>query len=354
MVSTAREGAGGIASVISTYAACGLFERWPILTLDSHVTGSASRKLIVFAGALTHFVGKLLRGRIGLLHVHAASGSSFWRKSCFVCVAFLFRKPVLLHIHGGNFMSFYEDSYGPIRRRMVRYILEHSTRVITLSPIWRGRLLTIAPRATIVNIPNPVMVASGKPRKLRCRVVLFLGRISAEKGVFDLIKAWKQVSAAVGGWLVLAGDGDLDTARSEIVRLGLSDSVELPGWISGVAKDELFARADVCVLPSYFEGMPMSLLEAFGSGIPCAASAVGGIPDIMSDGVEGRLIKPGDIQALADVLIQMLSDKEQYARMSQAALARFHSDFAANVVIPKLEKLYREIGMNPVRADINI
>jgi glycosyltransferase involved in cell wall biosynthesis len=177
---------------------------------------------------------------------------------------------------------------------------------------------------------------------------LFLGKLAAAKGVFDLLVAWQQVCTRVGGArLVLAGDGDLDAARQQIVRLGLGDSVELTGWVSGAVKDRLIARTAVCVLPSYFEGMPMSLLEAMGQGIPCVASTVGGIPDMITQGVEGCLIQPGDVQALADALIETLTHEERYAAMSLAALARFTADFSADVVIPKLEKLYDEMGISP-------
>lgn len=348
MVGTAREGAGGIASVIATYAAHGLFARWPIVTLDSHVVGAKWRKGWAFMDAVVRFFIMLLLGRVWLLHLHTSSGPSFWRKACFACLAFAFGRPVLLHIHSGEFMSFYRDGCGEMQRGVVRFVLSRSVRVIALSPSWRELTLTIEPRARVVCISNPVIAVDGRPRQLRERVVLFLGKLAAAKGVFDLLVAWKRVRADVdGARLVLAGDGDLDAARQQIARLGLADSVELTGWVSGAVKDRLIARTAVCVLPSYFEGMPMSLLEAMGQGIPCVASTVGGIPDMITQGVEGCLIQPGDVKALADALIEMLTHEERYAAMSQAALARFTSDFSANVVIPKLEKLYGEMGISP-------
>ncbi len=348
MVGTAREGAGGIASVISTYAAHRLFERWPVVTLDSHVVSSKWRKGWAFVDALMRFFFMLLSRRVGLLHLHTSSGPSFWRKACFALLAFAFGRPVLLHIHSGEFMSFYRDGCGRMRRSLVNFVLARSARVIALSPSWRALTLSIEPRARVICIPNPVIAADERPRRLHEPVVLFLGKISAEKGVFDLLAAWGQVCASVdGARLVLAGDGDLDAARKQIMRSGLADSVEVPGWISGAVKDAFFARTAVCVLPSYFEGMPMSLLEAMGCGIPCVASSVGGIPDMITQGVEGCLIQAGDVQALAKGLMELLSDEERYAAMSQAALARFRSEFSADVVIPRLEKLYTEMGMTP-------
>lgn len=347
MVGTARDGAGGVASVIATYAEHGLLHRWPVVTLASHVVGNKWQKLAVFLKALLQYVVLLARGRVELVHLHSSAGPSFWRKTCFALLAFAWGKPVILHLHSGLFMTFYEQDCGPlgsIRRRIVRYVLECSKCVIALTPSWRERYLSIAPRANIVCIPNAVRVSGGAPRRLEQRNVLFLGQISADKGVFDLIDAWREVRRRVSdARLVIAGDGDLERARECIARAGLEDSVELPGWVSGAAKDQLLQSTQVCVLPSYFEGMPMSLLEAFGHGIPCVATKVGGIPDVIKDGAEGRLVQPGDIRALTAALVDVLSNSEQFLRMSVAARSRFEREYAVDVVIPKLERLYASL-----------
>jgi glycosyltransferase involved in cell wall biosynthesis len=308
--------------------------------------GSRWRKLRAFGVALLRYALLLVRGQVGLLHLHASADASFWRKTCFAYPALVCRIPVVVHIHSGQFASFYADHCGPLRRRLVRLILERSCRVIALSPAWREITLKIAPRATVVCIPNPVLAAGGQPRQLRRRVVVFLGKVSAQKGVYDLIQAWRLVQEQlVETRLVIAGEGEVEAARQQVAALGLTHCVTMPGWVTGVAKDALLAEAEICVLPSYFEGMPMSLLEALGLGIPCVASTVGGIPDMITDGVEGRLVLPGDVHALAHALIDVLSDEVRYADMSRAALARFVSDYAADVVIPKLESLYAELGM---------
>ena len=95
MVGTARDGAGGVASVIATYAAHGLFRRWPIVTLASHVVGNKWQKLAAFLKALLQYVVLLVRGRVELVHLHSSAGPSFWRKTCFALPAFACRKPVI-------------------------------------------------------------------------------------------------------------------------------------------------------------------------------------------------------------------------------------------------------------------
>jgi len=345
MVGTAPDGAGGVASVIATYATHGLLQRWPVVTLTSHVVGSKGQKLAAFLGALLRFIGLLVQRRVTLVHLHASADASFWRKTFFALLALACRKPVILHLHSGLFVAFYQKNCGPLRRFIVRFVMEYSARVIALSPSWQMQYLAIAPCANIVCIPNTVLVKAGGARRTIARNVLFLGQISAEKGVFDLLAAWPQVLRQVSdARLILAGDGEMARARQTVNDLGIAASVELPGWVSGVAKQSLLENADINVLPSYFEGMPMGLLEAFALGIPCVASRVGGIPDMLTDGVEGRLVDAGDVPALAAAIIEVLSHSEQYACMSRAASERFAENYSANVVMPKLERLYAELG----------
>jgi glycosyltransferase involved in cell wall biosynthesis len=355
MVGTAREGAGGIASVIAAYAAYGLFSRWPVITLESHVLGSKWRKLCSFAIALTRYLLLLARRRIALLHLQTSSGPSFWRKSCFALPAFLMRVPVITHIHSGRFTSFYEDC-GVVRRGLIRFVLERSALVVALSPTWRGRILEIAPKSTVVSLPNPVVAEAGPPRQLTRRSAVFLGKISVEKGVIDLVQAWQRVRESLAdSQLIIAGAGErmaVEAVRERIAALGLNGFVTLPGWVVGEAKSVLLAESAVCVLPSYHEGMPMSLLEALGAGVPCVASTVGGIPDMIADGIEGRLVAPGDVPALAAALIDVLSDNARYAAMSEAALKRFTAEFAADVVMPKLESLYSALGAEPIAVKL--
>jgi glycosyltransferase involved in cell wall biosynthesis len=348
MIGTAYEGQGGVASVITVYLTHGLFRRWPLTFIHSHVMGSYREKLQAYALGMCRFVRMLLAGEVALLHLHVSSGPSFWRKSSFALLAFLFRVPVIAHAHSGAFIDFYHQRCGPLRRRIVRFVLERSARVIVLSNGWREKFRLIAPQARLVCVPNPVFGCSSEPRQLQGRSILFMGKLCREKGVFDLLAALAVLRARLPGIrLVLAGNGDMDAVRAHAAALRLLDAVVLPGWVSGDTKAEFMRQGTVLVLPSYAEGMPMCLLEAMSAGMPCVATNVGGIPDILSDGVQGCLVAPGDVPALAAALEQLLTDKELYARMSEASLARFRAEFAVEVVMPRLEHLYSELGLTP-------
>jgi glycosyltransferase involved in cell wall biosynthesis len=256
--------------------------------------------------------------------------------------------PVIAHVHSGRFLEFYRGRSAPLRR-FIRFVLERSARVIALSPIWSDKLRLIAPQARLICVPNPALAATGRPRRLPGRNVLFLGKLAKEKGIFDLLEALALIRRRLPDTrLVMAGEGDSEAARMRTAALGLGDAVTLPGWVSGDAKDQLLRDASVFALPSYSECMPMSVLEAMATGIPCVASNVGGLPDIVTDGVEAHLTHPGDVAGLAHALERLLIDGEDYARMSSAALRRFDTQFAADVVMPRLEHLYAEFGVSPV------
>ena len=109
MVGPSLESRGGIASVVDNYARAGLFKKWPIRYVNSHVEGSKGKKFIAALGAFTTFAQLLVLRQVKVLHVHVARDISFWRKSVFILLAYAARCPVLIHLHSGGFPDFYAN-----------------------------------------------------------------------------------------------------------------------------------------------------------------------------------------------------------------------------------------------------
>ena len=143
-----------------------------------------------------------------------------------------------------------------------------------------------------------------------------------------------------------AGDGDLDEAERAIASMGLADRVRIHGWIEPRHRDELLARATVFVLPSHAEGLPMSLLEAMAAGCPVVATAVGGIPDLVSHGVNGLLVEPGDAQALADAVGRVLADPKLARSLGRAARATVAARFTPGSSLERLGQIYTALGLD--------
>ncbi|MGZ3180893.1 MAG: glycosyltransferase family 4 protein [Telluria sp.] len=343
MIGTHLNTMGGIASVVNVYAASGLFERYPVLYVASHCDGGKAAKLGIMLKGYARFLGLLLRGRVGLVHIHVASRASFWRKSVFFLLAFLFRKPAVFHLHGGEFRIFYERESGALKRAFIRFVLRHSAHVIVLSQPWKAWIAAISGNPNVDVISNPVVMPASVPAwaDRHGGKVLCLGRMNKGKGSYDLLQA----AASAPVELYLGGDGELEQVQARARELGIADRVHVLGWVRGDTKQRELSSASVFVLPSYNEGLPMSVLEAMANGLPIVSTPVGGIPEAVQDGVEGFLVQPGDVQALADRLARLAADPELAHRMGAAAREKVARSYSTQAVVPRIEQIYQQLGV---------
>jgi glycosyltransferase involved in cell wall biosynthesis len=345
MLGTAFETKGGISSVVNVYRRAGLFERFSIIYLSTHTDGSPLEKMRLCAAAWLRYMALLMRGKVALTHVHISTGMSFWRKLLFFVPALIVAAPVILHLHGADFAEFYDE--GSKRRKWwIRTSFDKAAGIIVLSNSWLRWARGISCNPLIVAIYNPVALPPVVDFSLRGRTgILFLGQLGSRKGTYDLLQA---VASVVDKHprleLVLAGDGEAAQVKSEVDRLGLGAHVEVLDWVSGREKSTLLERAAIYALPSYCEGLPMSVLEAMAVGLPVVCTPVGGVPEAVTDGREGRMIMPGDVGALADALDSLLSQRDLRRRMGEAARHKIESTFSVAHVIPQVERLYEQLG----------
>jgi glycosyltransferase involved in cell wall biosynthesis len=325
----------------------------------THDGGGIGRRIAFFLKALTQLTGLLLASQVALVHLQMAAHGSCWRKSAFLLLAQLFGVPTLLHLHGSEFRDFYEKECGRLRRRLIRYVLESASTVIVLSARWHAYLATITSGARLLTIHSFVNVKrlseaerASVPRS--SNTILFIGLIGRRKGIYDLVRALPEVIKAMpDARLVAAGTGEIDAVRRCAREAGVDDRVLLPGWVSGVDKLRLLEEAAVYVLPSYNEGVPLSILEAMTVGLPVVATPVGGIPDVLRDGEDGYLVPPGSPNELSRRIIELLNDRGLRERMGESARRRLHAKFSAHIAVPALIALYQEYGADAAlpRAD---
>jgi glycosyltransferase involved in cell wall biosynthesis len=355
MVGTDPLSHGGIASVLATWRSGGLFERWPIAYIVTHREGRRRDKLATAARALAAFAALAWRHGRGVLHVHAASRWSFWRKSTYMAVALLARWPVIFHLHGGGFAHFLNEECGPLARKAVRFFLDRATVIVVVSERWAGWMHGITANPRIVCLPNPVALppATGGPRERG--LVAFVGRCREGKGVFDLLDAIAEIAPSRPALrLECAGDGELGRVVERAAALGIDDRVRLRGWIGARERDDLLARASVFVLPSHAEALPVGLLEAMAAGCAVVASRVGGIPDLVHDGTNGLLAPPRDPSALARALATVVDDPELAARLGREGRATVAERYTLELALERREQVYGALGVprGPIRAPV--
>jgi len=345
MVGLSFDTPGGMTAVARIYCDVGFLSEWNVSYLSSYVRPGLTMQLRVMARALLSFFGMLATSKVSLLHVHSAAKGSFWRKSIFCALARVFSVPYIFHIHSGYFPVFVRDDCGPLARWWVRYTLRHARCVIALTSSWRVALEELAPGLRVEVLGNPVIVPDILPvRREKPMHVLFLGYLAETKGVFDLVMAIPRVLESVPeAVFTIAGDGDKDSVTRQVNALGVQNAVTLPGWVDGIAKDDLLASADVLVLPSYFEGLPVCILEAMAIGVPVVSTAVGGIPEVLENGACGTLINPGDVEAMAAAIVTFLLDRETTERVCKRAFERAKEVYSAPVIVGALAEMYRKI-----------
>ncbi len=177
-------------------------------------------------------------------------------------------------------------------------------------------------------------------------VCLFVGRLSREKGLMDLMEAWRSVTNA----MLLIGGPDMDghpwnvgpAAREFVARHRLESSVRFLGSVSDVAS--LLRAADVAIQPSHFEALGLSAIEALASGVPVVASAVGGLLDFMVDGENGKLCPPKDPTALAAAIRAVVDDGELRRRLAAGARASVLAEYDEAVVSERFGALLRQLA----------
>jgi glycosyltransferase involved in cell wall biosynthesis len=327
MLGTAPTGQGGIASVLREYAAAGWFDGGAVRLLVTHHDRSRWGRVGPALSVLVRLVWALAQGR--------------------VLPAFLLRVPVLAHLHGSDFEPFYAEG-GAVRRACLRFMLRRSFRVLALSTQWCEWVRSVEPQARVQLMFNSLQGLSAEAAALEPAerpTALFLGRISERKGTFTLLQAFARVATRLpGARLLVGGDGEVERFKAECQRLGLSECVDVLGWIDGAQKQALLRDAWLLVLPSHREGLPMAILEALAQGRPVISCPVGGIPEAVVAGATGLLVPPGNVLALAEALEQLLSDRPLARQLGAAALAHFQARFSHRANLPQLLALYREAG----------
>jgi glycosyltransferase involved in cell wall biosynthesis len=337
------EAPGGIAVYVRVMQQTPLWTDWNIRHIITHRDGSAAAKVAAFAHGALLFIAELIRFRPGVVHLHAASETSFMRKGILLWISRLAGVPVVIHMHGSNFHVYYENSPRAIRA-VIRATLCGASAVVALGETRAAWLRVVAPEARITAIPNAVRPAerSVQPAPGKPVGVVFLGLIGDRKGTFRLLDAWARLGREAAT-LTIAGNGEVERARRRIQELDLEDTVELHGWLSHNTACELLDRAQVLVLPSRNEGQSMAVLEAMARGLCVVAGDVGGLPEMIGGGC-GILVSPDDIEAIADALRLVIRDHELRAHYGAAAYARVADKFDVRTVWRRLDALYCEVS----------
>ncbi|KRF54325.1 glycosyl transferase [Bacillus sp. Soil745] len=345
MIGPSSSNKGGISSVIKSYEESEKLAE-NIHFISSYKDGNKMIKIIAaFIGYIKFIMALLINNSIKGVHIHTASRGSFNRKRIFVYISKIFRKKVILHVHGAEFMTFYKESSKENQKKISK-TLNKADLIIALSERWKKDLGSICNNENIRVIYNPINRSLYKTSPLKEKNIIFLGRIGRRKGVYDLLESLQLVLDQTKDFKVyIAGDGNIEKAKKVIVDLNLEKHVEVIGWINLNKKIELLYNSSIFVLPSYNEGLPVSILEAMASGVPVISTNIAGIPDQIVNGVNGFLIEPGNINDLAKKICLLLNDRKLRDEFSKKTLKRVDEKFNINIIEKCILDAYKQLGI---------
>lgn len=341
MIGPDRSVHGGISGVVSNYYEAGLDKRIDLCYIGTMVEGSAVRKLLQAVKAFFCFLVKLPHYRI--VHVNMASDTSFYRKSVFVLTAKLFRKKIIIHQHGGNFPEFYEQELGSAGRNYVKRVLSKGDAFLVLGTAWKDFFGEIIGRDRITVLPDAVELPAPYQKQYGAHKLLFLGRLCREKGIGELLSVMPKLQKRFPDVKLYLG-GIWEDASLKEQMLSIENCVTDLGWVSGSDKQRILRECDILVMPSYFEGQSVSILEAMANACGIVASDTGGIPDMISDGQTGLLVPPKDAKALEEKLLTLLADPDLCRRLGENAREKAVAEYSMKQNINRLLAIYEAIG----------
>lgn len=291
--------------------------------LASRGPGHLALSIFYVIGFCLRMVAARIPGRLDVVHINISSFGSTYRKIVIAGCARRLGIPYVLHLHGSQYQAFWKDGDGFVARR-IRKMFENASRVVVLGRVWRDFVAARAPGASgkIVIVPNATEVPSlphvGGGDSVH---ILFLGRIGERKGVPQLVEALGRMRDLSGWRATIAGDGEVEATRATTTEQGLAGRIALPGWVGPDEVAALIAAADILVLPSFAENLPVSVIEGMAAGLAVVTTPVGAVEDIITDEKTGLLVPPGDVAALAEALTRLVEDPELRARLGAAAMA---------------------------------
>jgi glycosyltransferase involved in cell wall biosynthesis len=331
-------------AVVAGLVASPLAELHDLQVIPTHQRGSMQQRLLVFAKALRTLAGFCLRPGDRVVHLHTTVRGSMYRKTICAMLAKALRAPVVLQVHVGEpELESFRRRVDPVSRWAFRWAFAHVDKVLSVGAAsareveehYSARDVEVLPNAA----PRPIHGPVPDPAPAGQARLLYIG------GFHDPVKGGDVLLDALPAIIerhprvqvTIAGPGE-PPARLAAVN----GRATWLGWLDAGAKARALREADIFLMPSTSEGLPVALLEAMAYGKPIVATRVGGIPDVLADGTEGLLVPPGDAAALADAVAALVGDPDRAWALGRAAKERV-AELGPDTIARRLDLVYQEV-----------
>lgn len=336
---------GGITRVVKNYIQAGIQKKVDFEYLPTYFGSNHFVNIIYFVAQYIKLLFKLsvLKQSYDVAHVHMSYRGSFIRKKHVINLLSRKKINIILHMHGSQFKDFYNESSFEKKKQIVSTLNKVNT-IIALGESWKKYYESIS-EAEVISLDNAVFPKNTVQDIPNEKIyITTMGLLSQRKGTFDLI----DVAAKLKGEMdskykfMLAGDGEIEKAKRKISDLGLEDLFIIPGWISDEKKiEEIYKKSIIYILPSYNEGMPMSVLEAMSYGLPVISTNVGSISLVVKE-ENGFVVEPGDIELITTHILNILNGNVDIELMAKRNVEKIQGHYNVYNSLEQLMVLYEK------------
>ena len=343
MLGTDYRGKGGIASVINNYKKNSLLKKINSKLIITHKSNAKKLELVlIFFKAIITTIYYIIFYKVKIVHIHSASDFSFYRKIIFILICNFFSIKVLMHIHGGKFVYFFNKSNNFIKK-LILFVLKKTHKIIILNLKFKNFFKKLNLNKKTCIIPNSIELNKGNNSKKYKdkKNILFLGNLSKNKGILDLFKAIQIIIRNKKNIKFIFCGPDKEKYFHKLSKkMKINQNVVFFDWVDGIKKEKLFLKAKIFLLPSYIENLPISILEAMKNSVPVISTNIGGVPSQVKHNYSGYLIKPGDVKNLVKYINRLNENSSLCNLFGKRGNKIFQSKFSNDIVFKKIINLY--------------
>lgn len=338
VLATSRKTRGGITSVVKAHKQGKQWTEYNCKWIETHIDTGMFMALWYLFKSYLQFIYHLPSARI--IHIHLSEPGSAMRKLLYFFPAHLFGKKTIVHFH-----AFSPDTtINGSKQWVYRYIFSRAKKVIVLSNSWKEAVNKVFCLDNIEVVYNPCTAILNNKLYPKQKHILYAGTINARKGYSDMIRAFAKIADRHKDWkIVFAGNGEVEQGKALAKEQGIETQCKFLGWVNGEQKDKAFKEASIFCLPSYAEGFPMAVLDAWSYGLPVITTPVGGIPDVAQNGENMLVFNPGDIDKLAEYMHLLITDEGCYEKITEASIDFAKNKFSIKEINAQIGNIYNEL-----------
>lgn len=343
MVGVDKNRVGGMWTVAETFINNEWFNQKVNLYYVATATGGSKIKRIGkmlegYCKAIKIFASK----KIDIVHIHMAEKGSVYRKGIVIFLAKLFGAKVIVQMHAGPILAWYESL--PKRKQVtVAKIFNSADQMLVLGEYWKKQMATIVAVDKIEVLYNGAECPEENPYNADGKYILYMGLLKKTKGTYDLIDAIKLIDSELSQEIkvYLCGVDENGETAQYVTEHGLQNRIVMPGWIDKNTRLALFKNTQICVLPSYFEALSMTVVEAMCYGIPMITTNISTMPELLGDEIEK--IEPGNVHKLAELVLELVRNRELRLNNSKIEYARAKEKFSQDKIMKRTVDIYNEV-----------